>query len=142
MRYYLTDTVTPTANPQTLFQVLAPTNQAVKILGADVALQGSTPATSPVLFDWVIQTTAGTASTATGQLEDRGGDDSIRATLLTDFTSEPTAGSIIIEFGIHQQGTAFWRPPMPLKVKGAERLGLRYKSGTFVPVILTVYLEE
>lgn len=142
MRYYLTDTVTPTSNPQTLFQVAAPTNQTVRILGADISLQGSTPATAPTPLDWIIQTTAGTGSAATGQLEDRGGDDSIRSTMLTDFTAEPTAGSILIEFAIHQQGTAFWRPPFPIKVKGSERVGLRYKSGVYVPVVLTVYLEE
>ncbi len=142
MKYTLIDTVTPTANPQTLFQVLAPTNQNVRIHGVDLTLQGSTPASAPIPFDWLIQTTAGTGSTATAQKQDRGQDDSIRAGLQTDFTSEPTAASVLIVFSVHQQASAFWRPPFPIIAKGSERLALRYKSATFVPLSFTVYLEE
>lgn len=142
MKYTLVDTVTPTANPQTLFQVLAPANQNVRILGVDLTPQGSTPASVPIPFDWIIQTTAGTGSTATAQKQDRGQDDSIRATLQTDFTSEPTASSVLIVFSLHQQSSGFWRPPFPLVAKGGERLGFRYKSAIYVPLSFTVYLEE
>ena len=149
MYYYVSDTVTPTSNPQTLFQLLAPANHRVKILGVDLAFSGSTPATAPVPFDWCTQATAGTGSPITPQYQDRGIDETKLATLQQDFTAEPTLGAILIPLALHQQGTLIWRPPldengrpMVLVAKGAERIGLRYKSGTFVPVTFTIYVEE
>ncbi len=59
-----------------------------------------------------------------------------------NFTTEPTLGSQIMEISIHQQGTFPWRPPFPIMVAGGERVGLRYRSGTFVNVSFTVYLTE
>lgn len=142
MRYYAYDTHTPDANPRTLFQVLAPANQRITIYGGDFSLGGADPSTAPVLFDWLIQTTAGTASALTPQYQDRGIAETKLATLQKDFTAEPTAGSILIYFTIHQQGTYLWRPVFPIVVGGSERIGLRYRSATFVAVTFTLFIEE
>lgn len=143
LNYYAAISRTPTVNPETLFQILAPSNHKVAILGADISCRGSTPATTPIMFDWLIQTSAGTATALTGQLNDRGADETIQSTLQKTFTSEPTAGNSLIQFSLHQQGTFPWRPLNgPILVKGGERVGLRYNSGTFVPVLVTVYLQE
>lgn len=142
LTFYAQDQVTPIVNPQTLFQVSVPTGQRVRITGADITLQGSTPASTPIPFEWLIQTSAGTASSLTPQKEDRGADETIQATLLKTFTQEPTAGAVLIQFSLHQQASGLWRPPRPMIVKGGERVGLRYSSGTFVPVSFTIYLEE
>lgn len=142
MKYYVYNTLTPNNNPRTLLQISAPTNQRVRIVGAEIGLGGSTPASPAVLFDWCIQNTAGTSSAATPQYQDRGIDETRLATLAKDFTTEPTLVATLIGFPIHQQGTYPWRPPFPIIVKGAERVGLRYRSGNFVPVTFTVYIEE
>ncbi len=142
MRYYCYNTVTPNANPRTLFHVLAPTNHRITIWGLDIGMKGSTPATAPVPLDWCIQSTAGTGSALAPQYQDRGIDDAKLATLTKDFTAEPTFGAILIEFPMHQQAVVLWRPPYPIIVKGGERVGLRYKSATFVPVTFTIYVEE
>jgi len=142
MKFYVTETKTPTSNPQTLIQVLAPTNTRVRILGAEIGLRGSTPATTPIAFDWVIQTSAGTSTAITGQKRDRGCDESIRATILTDFSAEPTGTTQVVTFSMHQQAMYPWRPRIPILVKGGERVGLRYRSATYVETVLTLYVEE
>lgn len=142
MRYYAYNLHTPNANPRTLFQVLAPANQRITIHGGDFGLGGSDPSTAPVLFDWLLQTTAGTASALTPQYQDRGIAETKLATLQKDFTAEPTASSILIYFTIHQQGTYLWRPVFPIVVGGGERVGLRYNSATFVAVTFTLFIEE
>lgn len=142
MFYYATSVKEPTKNPHTILQVYAPADQEVKIHGAELNLRGSTPATSSIPFDWIIQTSAGVGTTLTTQMQDRGLSIAPRATITADFTTEPTAGSILIELGFHQQATAFWRAPFPIIVTGEERVALRYKGGEYVSVGFTVFLEE
>jgi hypothetical protein len=142
MEFTAVKTKLPDANPRTLFQALAPAQTRVHIFGAEIGLRGSTPATTGIWFDWLIQTSAGTSSELTGQKRDRGADESIQTTLYQDFTAEPTAGAVLINFSIHQQSQYPWRPSFPIIVKGGERVGLRYKSATYVEVVLTIYMEE
>lgn len=144
MRYYAYQVVTPNANPRTLFQVGAPANQRVLIHGGDFSLAGSDPSTVPVLFDWLLQDDAGTASGLTQQYQDRQTSplQTVQATLQHTATVEPTPNSILIYFTIHQQGTYLWRPVFPIWVGGGEFVGLRYRSSTYVDVTFTLYIEE
>ena len=142
MFYYVSITVTPAANPRTLFQAYTSTNQQAKIHGIDIGMEGGTPASSPILFDWCVQSSAGDGLPATAFLQDRTSSITVQTTLQKTFTAEPTLDSTIINFSLHQQGTAFWRPPFPIILKDSERIGLRYLSSTFVSVALTVYMEE
>lgn len=144
MRFYATGVVTPAANPTTIFQVLGPTNGKILILALDLSLRGTTPATTPVPFDWAIQTTTGSGSTVIVPIkQDRGWDEDIgsKYELRKGFENEPTTGSTIISFSLHQQSTMPWRPPFPIVAKTAERVGLIYKSGTYVEVVYTVYMD-
>lgn len=142
MFYTAPHTVTPTANPQTLLQIYAPTNQRIKVHGLDIGFRGSTPASAPIPLDWLVQGSAGTASSLSPQKQDRGLDASIQGTLTVNFTSEPSSSNVLVTFPLHPQTTALWRPPFPLIVKGGERVGLRWNSGVYVPVTFTLYLEE
>lgn len=148
--FYLTSSVTTgdLANPRTLVQIQAAADHRITILGLDIGLQGATPATTSVPIDFVIQTGSGTGGAAVvPQKVDRGYDESILGTFL-EFGSgdtEPTLDSpakILIEWSIHQQGHAFYRPPRPIVIKGGERVGLRYKSGTSVAVSWTLHCEQ
>jgi len=142
MLFTATHVHVPNADPRTLLQIHAPQDEEIKILRGEITLQGSQPASTPILFDWVIQSTAGTATTLTPQKNDRGQDEEIKCKLWKDFTGEPSAGDTVWQGFIHQQGAWPWTPAFPLKVKGGERLGLRYRSGTFVAVSFTFYLAE
>ncbi len=145
----------PTADPttQTLIQVAAAANHRITILGADIALQGATPASTPIEFSWIVQGNGGTNSTAiTAQKMDRGYDETILGTFLSfngATATEPSASSILIEFALHRQGFMQWRPPRPLIVEGGapERVGLRAHGidatqGNNINTIITLYCEQ
>lgn len=141
MEFQGTTAIQPTINPQTVLQVYSPQDMVVQIARLEFGLQGSAPATVPITFDWIIQTSAGTATELKPTKTYRGADEAIQTKLYKDFTKEPTEGSQLISFGIHQQGSLFWEPPVELLVMGGERVGLRYKSSNFVNMILTIYCK-
>lgn len=146
---------TPGDNPETIVQLLAAANHRCEIVAMDLSLQGTVPANAPVVFDFVTQSDAGTPGSgaydftvATGappQKTDRGIDEVIQTTF-TAFDgsgpTEPTLGAQLCEFSLHEQAYTHWRPPFPLVAKGSERIGLRFKRATFVPVSVTLYCEE
>ena len=145
--FYLAVSVTPGVNPETLVQIEAAANHRIEVLGMDIGLGGSTPATTPIPLDWIIQTNGGTNPTAlTAQKQDRGYDETITGTFQGydgGTAVEPTDdGAILCALSLHQQGFLPWRPPFPLVAKGAERIGLRYKSATAVAVNLTLYCRQ
>lgn len=145
MLYTVIETINTTSTPQTLVQILAPSSQRVYVRGLMIALQGSTPASAPINFDWVVQTSLGTGTPVTEVLVDRGQDDNKRATINTDYTVEPNLGTSFIGFSLHQQGTWPWQTPnreFDPMAKGNERIALRYLSATKVQVTITLYIEE
>lgn len=144
--FYLSVSVTPGVNPETLIQIEAAANHRIEVLGMDIGLGGSTPATTPIPLDWIIQSDGGTNPTAlTAQKADRGYDEAIQGTFKGydgGTATEPASGATLCALSLHQQGSLPWRPPFPLVAKGAERIGLRYKSATFVAVNLTLYCRQ
>lgn len=150
VQFTLVRSRTASANPETLFQLLAGTNHRCTIIGMDIGLQGIVPAAAPVVFDFIVQADAGTpgagATTLTPQKNDRGIDE----TIVTSFTCfddigtsvEPTPGVSLCEFSLHEQGYTHWRPPFPFVAKTAERIGFRYKRDADCAVSLTLYCEE
>ena len=142
LNYTAVNSLQPAGNPRTLFQVRPPSNQRVTIWGVDIGLQGADVASTPILFDWVTQTTSGVASDLIGIKQDRGLPEAIQGAMQKNFTTEPTLGSRLMEISIHQQGTLPWYGGFPIIAGGGERVGLRYRSGTFVNVTFTVYMTE
>jgi len=132
----------PNASPRTLCQIHAPQDEQVKILGADITLQGSQPASTPILLQWVTQATAGNATSLTPQKNDRGSTEAVKSKLFKEFTAEPTTGVVLWQGYLHQQGSWPWVPRFKVLVNGGERVGLVWNSGTFVPVSFTIYFEE
>jgi len=157
VEFMLVRSRTPKSNPETLFQLVAAANHRVTILGADISLQGNTPANAPVVFQWFIQTDAGVfgtdPTTLTPQKNDRGYDEAIQTTFnaydgesggppATPDATEPTGTTKIAEFSIHEQGIFPWTPRFSFVVKGGERVGFKYARATFVPVSVTLYCTE
>lgn len=136
-------THTPNANPRTLCQIVTPTNQRVFLAFIDVQPGGSTGATAPIPFDMLLQTTAGTGSGGSFVKSLPQAAETIQTTVLDTFTAEPTASDIVDSFALHQQGHQTWIPSGGgIIIPGNSRLGIRYKSSTFVEVTLRLHLEE
>jgi hypothetical protein len=134
---------TPVANPETLFQFLAASNHRALLLGIEIMPQGVTAGVAPVIFDIVTQSDAGTASSGTFVKDLPAAAETIQASAQVTFTAEPTLGSILHEFSLHQQGSRLWLPPTgPMIIPGSQRIGLRYKSGSFVAIDVMAYFEE
>lgn len=140
-----------------LFQVAAPANHNVEILGVDLSILNTTPDDEPLLFEWLLQTDNGTGGVAMtfGALDgtdeivlvDRGKGETPQATLLSGWwdTTEPTGGNVLANFTCHPQHTALWRPKNgPLIVKGGEFVGLRVQDALTDAddLLYTVYLRE
>jgi len=143
LKYTLDYTCTPAANPTTIFQVLAGSAVYVHITGIDLSLRGASPATAPVPFDWVVQSTAGTMTSQTPVRQDRGLTKTISSTCTVNATVEPGGNTPTIWVcSLHQQATLYWRPVFPIRLEPSERVGLRYRSSTYVEVAFTIYLEE
>ncbi len=143
LRFNLRVDRTPDGNPETLFQFLAASNHRALLLGIEIMPQGVTAGVAPVLFDVVTQTDAGTASSGTFVKDLPAASETIQASCQVTFTAEPTLGSIIHEFSLHQQGSRLWTPPGgPMIIPGSQRIGFRYKSGSFVNCGVFAYFEE
>lgn len=148
------------ADPQTLLQIAPATDRRITILGADISLQGAAPATTPIEFSWVTQTSAGTSTgTITPQKMDRGYNEGFSGTypaapnFLTYNSGtivEPTLGAVLVSFAIHRQAFVQWRPPYPLIIEAGtpERLGFRYHGvdlatqANNITTSVTVYCEQ
>lgn len=143
LKFTLSVDRTPAANPETLWQVIAPANHRLLLFAIELMPLGSTAATAPIPFDVVRQTTAGTASSLTPIKEAPDAAESIQSTAQKTFTVEPTLGESKFQFSLHQQGSRLWTPPSgPIVIAGGERWGLRYLSSTFVQTKVQAYFEE
>lgn len=138
-------TVTPSNNPETIAQFLAPTNQRVKLTAIEVIPLGSTGATAPITWGLAIQDGAGTSADDSSSLQKTPplADETIQTTVRKTFTAEPSGNSYIHTFGSHQQAPRTWMPPDgAIVIEGGDRVGLRYRSATFVNATYRFHLEE
>ncbi len=137
--------VTPDANPETIAQFLAATNQRVLLKAIEVVLQGVSAAVAPIPFEVVSQNEAGSSAddTASQKKDLPEASETIQTTVRKTFEGEPATNTKRAEFGLHEQSTRMWIPPTgAIIIPGGGRLGLRYLSATFVPVRVTFWLEE
>lgn len=138
--------VTPDANPQTLCQILAPTLQGVFLAFVDMQLLGASGATAPIPFDMVTQTNDPGSNTALTMIKTAPEPSvAIQTSGFHLLTGSEPAGTTDIKdsFALHQQGHQTWIPTgKGIFIPANTRLGIRYKSATFVALILRLHLEE
>lgn len=134
------------ATAKTILQILAPTNQRVKILNFGMAFDGASVTAVPVLVEIVRQSTAGTGGTAyTPKKLDDSLTETILSTALTNIvTTEPTTGDILFTFLVHPQQcyreiAAFG---YELKCGGADRVGVRVTAPAAVNCRAIMQCEE
>lgn len=130
--------VTTATATLTLAQLIAATNQRVKVERIRVSGKGTLNTDAPVLIEVLKQTTAGTSSALTLTKIDDNAAETLQVTALQTFTVEPTAGNIKAAQAVHPQSSYdFVFPPgRELWIKGGERLGVRAntpaQAATFV----------
>jgi len=110
---------------KTLLQIVTPTNIGVAVKGFSVTFDSS-PGTVAPEVDLLIQTTAGTMSSATPQKEDQRISDSIQTTAQKTATAEPTAGAVLRRYMTQPGGFEIrFSEDDEIRLAGATRLGLR-----------------
>lgn len=133
------------AAEQTLIQLLAPTNQRVKLTEMSVSFKGTSNTDAPVQVRLVVQTAAGTASAGTLSLIDADIGETIQTASRITFTVEPSSpGAVIGTWQVHPQTGLIIpfstiRPPI---IKGGTRLALVALAPTTVTCSAYMECEE
>lgn len=124
-------TLVSASGPLTLLQLIAPTNQGLILKQCEVSMNGITAADPSVYFDVVVETTAGTMSSATAAIAKRDAtmSESIQMTAQHTATVTPTATDIKWG-GYYHEMTGGVIPLKNIRIPGGTRLGIRYTSGT------------
>ena len=137
--------VTTTGSPVTLLQLIAPTNQRLKVKEVSVSFKGTSNTASPVLADVLRQTTAGTSgATPTAKRWDGIGSETIQSTAGSNYSAEPTAGDVLISEEVHPQTGFLWQAPYggEILIPGGGRLGVRVNVGAAVSATARFVYEE
>ncbi len=122
----------------TAIQILAPTNQKIRIERILIHGLGVLNTDKPELFELLTQSTAGTGSTITGRNMNGSDSETAQGTAKGTYTVEPTAGTVRESFAVHPQSPAqlVYPPGRDLLIKGGERLALRINT----PVAIQTYV--
>ncbi len=110
---------------KTILQLVAPTNQRVKVLGWGVAFDGVLTTGKPIAIRVLRQSTAGTMSALT-PVNTNSVAETIQSTAQHTATVEPTAGNVLYSGAVHpQQGILVQFPyGAEYMVPGGGRLGI------------------
>jgi hypothetical protein len=129
---------------KTVLQVVAPTNQRLKITRWGVAFDGVSVTAAPAVVLLERQTTAGTMSSLTPKKTQSSGSETIQSSAQHTATAEPTSGDELDGFNVHPQGSYDILLPMDehFEVPGGGRVGIKITSPAVVNVIAKIYYEE
>lgn len=128
--------ITTGTSIKTLIQLLAATNECVKVGEASVSFAGTSNTNAPVLVEILKQTSAGTFSNTTTLVkEDASRAETIQTVGKDTASAEPTdsAAVTILEY-VHPQTGFLWQAPFGGEqfIVGAGRLGLRVTAANSV----------
>ncbi len=133
---------------QTVIQIVAPTNQRLKITSWRISFNGTNSANTPATVQ-IERQTGGTftnTSVTPVKLNDpTGTGETLQASAKTAVTAEPTVGDILDEFYEPVFGGFIgWQytPGQELLVPGGTLLGFKVNAPQSVSVDCTVYYEE
>jgi len=129
---------------KTVLQVIAPSNQRLKVGEFHISFKGTTNTDAPVLVEIARQSTAGTMSSLTLVKADESADETLQATAQHTATAEPTETAVVKSFEVHPQGSYTWQATFgdELLVKGGTRLGIAVTASTSVSCVASMMLEE
>lgn len=131
-----TDEIQTGTTKKTILQVVAPSNQKLLINGLSVHFQGSDPTDTPVLVEFLRQSSAGGDGDALTPVKERPGDDeTIQSSALSDIdgSTQPTDGDEAHprKF-IPATGGYEWQAPFgrEIEVPGGGRFGIAVTAYT------------
>jgi hypothetical protein len=130
---------------KTVVQVLAAAQHRVKVKGIDVSFKGVSSTDTPVLLEWVQQSTAGTMTSLTLDKHDEGYSETLQTTAQHTATVEPTSTALKRwSWRIHPQSNrlALLPPGMELIIRGGERRGLLCTAVEAQNICVHLWLEE
>ena len=129
---------------KTLLQIVAPTNQRVKIKEVGIGFHGISNTAEPILVQLKRQSTAGTKSALTLVKEDDTTPESIQTTAQHTATVEPTAGDVIRTWTIHPQAAQVYQLPIEdeIIVGGGKRYALTVTAAATVNADAYMRCEE
>ncbi|HUS38793.1 MAG TPA: hypothetical protein VMX74_05050 [Pirellulales bacterium] len=113
---------------ETLLQIVAATNTRVRVERLSIAGKSVTAANVPVLWELILQTSAGTSSAATLSKLDEDASETLQTTARDLVTAEPTDGGVVLWSKLISPLSTYDLvfPPMhELYLTGGSRLGLR-----------------
>lgn len=137
--------VATTTSTKTIIQLVAPTNQRLKILQWGISFKGVTNSDAPIKVDLVEQSTAGTSSALTCYREPDGGSETVQGTAREAVTVEPTLTNVMESHEVHPQGGSFdWVAPQlnPILMAGGKRVGIRVTAGVSISCVAYFRYEE
>lgn len=138
--------ITTGTSIKTLIQLLAATNQCVKVGELSVSFNGTSNTATPIYCETVKQTSAGTiTNTTTLVKEDASRAETIQTTGKDTATAEPTdSGAVTIAEYVHPQTGFLWQAPYAQEqfIIGAGRLGLRVTAAASVSAGVRAVCEE
>jgi hypothetical protein len=113
---------------KTALQLLAASNHRVLVRKISIAGKSNTAGDTPVHFQILTQTSAGTASALTLQKVNAGDDETLQTTAQKTFSAEPTdSGAVKKSINVHPQSRAeiVFPPGRELVIQGGARLGIK-----------------
>jgi len=140
----VTSQISTGTSAKTLLQIVAATNQKVKIDEISVSFDGVSNTATPIKVDVLRQTTAGTMTSLTGVKDPDDWDETMQTTFQHTATAEPTAGSVLMSEHVHPQQGYTWQAPFgrEIHIGGGDRLGIRVTAGASVNALARVAGEE
>ena len=129
---------------KTLLQIVAPTNQRIKLREISVSFKGTSNTASPIIVSLTRQTTAGTMSSLTPVKVNEADNETLQVTAQHTATAEPTSSDVIMSEEVHPQTGYTWQAPFggEMVVIGGGRVGVRVTAAADVSAIARVFGEE
>ncbi len=124
------NTITATTT-ETALQIVAATNTRVRVERLSITGQSATTSHVPVLWELILQTSAGTSAAGTLTKLDEDATETLQSTARDAITAEPTDGGVILWSKLISPLSTYDLvfPPMRERyVTGGSRLGLRCKT--------------
>lgn len=139
-----TAAITTGTSAKTLVQIVAPTNQRLKVRAWSVSFAGIAPTDAPILCKLVRQTDAGTSSALTPVVTGSGVvAETPQSTARHTATVEPTATDVLRTEEVHPQGGFQERiADGEIVVPGGGRLGIQVTAGVSVSAVARIEYEE
>lgn len=130
-----------TGTAETVLQLTAATNQRIKITGFSVTLAGT--AAVDLKIRVLRQTTAGTSGTVVTPVKvESAAAETIQTTAATNFSVEPTAGSVLEYKRVLGSYEKTYYPGQELIVPGAGRIGIEVTAVGTPTVVAEFKFEE